>query len=95
MIQNIRSFFQKFTVTGANFNSDGYQFGFVSNGLILSNEGETGNIVEYSFDGIHVHGELDPSAATKCITCPNRQECVIFLRLKDGTSAIVRVEAWA
>ena len=74
-------------------------FGFVSTGILLLNQGAV--TVEYSFDFENVDadrvvsGELDPNQVSKGISFDNRGRASIWLRLKTaGGSAIIRVEAW-
>ena len=82
--------------------ADGYgadQFiPFSTYGIIFHTEGSGGtNIVEYSFDGTNVHGELIPSTSRTTITFLNRVASMIWFRLKTGASGpiTVSVEAWA
>lgn len=95
-------FFQKFTVTSSTFGGDsidGYQpdtvITFSTQGVMFLNESTTG-IVEYSFNGKDVHGELDPTTVTKAITFDNRVISTIWLRVKSGSSGpiIISIHAW-
>jgi hypothetical protein len=66
-------------------------FGFNSQGFSLLNRGAA--VVQYSFDGTTVHGDLDPSDDSIGRIFDIRTECKIWLKSASGTN-IVRVEAW-
>lgn len=96
------NFFQKVTVAATTFGGgsvDGYQpdmvITFTTQNVIFLNEG-TG-ILEYSFNGNTVHGELDGStnSLTKMFTFTNRVVSKIWFRVKSGsTGGTVSVQAW-
>jgi len=109
------NFFQKKVVSGTNFGStvlDGYEINdgyysdlfitFPAAGIIFHTEGTsaTTSIVEYSFNGHTLHGELVPGTATDSgratITFLNRKVTAIWFRIKSGSSGpvTVSVEAW-
>lgn len=67
-------------------------FDFNSEGFTLINRGLW--VIQYSFDGSTLHGDLDPSDATKGLAFDARTESKIWFRVIDGYS-IVRVEAWS
>ena len=97
------NFYQIATITATTFGGgtdDGYQpsmfIRFPSYGLIFTNE-TSGQIVEYSFNGNTIHGQLDGTATsnTRNITFLNRQVSAIWFRVKSGSSsAVVSVTAW-
>ena len=88
------NFFNKVTVTGSSFaTSCDMIITFTTQGVMMLNEG-TG-IVEYSFNGNHVHGELDSAGPTRGITFDNRVVSKIWFRLQTGSSIVVSVQAWA
>lgn len=99
-----RDFYTKIVVTATDFGStsvDGQQpdvyIPFGTAGLLLCNEGTAAtSVVEYSFDGITVHGELDPTLPSKTLMFNNRIVSLIWFRIKTGSSGSVniRVEAW-
>ena len=99
-----RDFFQKLSVIATDFGSnsiDGYQpdiaIPFTTNGLLLLNEGTSSTqVVEYSFDGITVHGEMDPTLLSKGLSFDNRIVCLMWFRVKTGSTGpvIIRIEAW-
>ena len=66
-------------------------FKFISQALMLLNRGDY--VVEYSFDGVNVYGDLDPSDESRGVVCDNRFEDKIWFRAVDGYG-VVRVEAW-
>jgi hypothetical protein len=96
------NFYQKVSVIESDFGSesvDGYQpniiIRFNTAGVIFQNEG-TG-VVEYSFDGWTVHGELDSTLPSRTMSFDNRIISMIWFRVKSGSSGpiTVRVDAWA
>jgi len=107
------NFFGKKAVSATAFGGDGYAAGdgytcdlfitFPTTGIIFNTEGTsaTTSIVEYSFNGNTVHGELVPNTATvngrATLTFYNRRVTAIWFRLKSGSSGpvTVSVEAWA
>lgn len=87
------NFFTKITVTDTSFPATsqitipfGGQYGFS-----LVNEGSV--VVEYSFNGITLHGDLTPGTPTAAIIFDNRRVPAIWFRA--SSSSRVRVEAWA
>jgi len=83
-------------------NADGYGpdivIPFVSQSLLLITEGAgTSNVVEYSFDGVTVHGDLTPTKKTEMLLFDNRQINFIWFRIKSGSTGPVdiRIEAWS
>jgi len=97
------NFYEKITVTSTTFGeeADGYQpdafISFHSTSLMLLNEGTLlTSVIEYSFNGNTVHGELDPTLPSRGLTFDNRRVSSIWFRVKSGSSGpvIVRVDAW-
>lgn len=87
------NFFSKVSVTSAVFPSEAQaviDIRYGTQAFSLVNEGSA--VVEYSFDGINVHGDMTPSSPTAAIFFDNRSVMRIWFRT-TGTS-IVRVEAW-
>ena len=89
------NFFDRVNVTTGDFGDCAVSWDFISSGILLLNEGTAGNVVQYSFDGISVHGDLNPSLASAGIGFDERHQCKIYFRLSSGSGALVRVEAWA
>jgi hypothetical protein len=100
------NFFEKRTVSWTQFGApDGYTIAdgygpdmvitFPTYGLIFLNEGST-NVIEYSFNGTTVHGELDSNTGslTKMLTFNDRPVSLIWFRLKSGSAGVVSVQAW-
>jgi len=83
----------------ANINVDGYSFptspqvsfGFNSQAFSLLNRGFF--VIQYSFDGHTIHGDLNSEDASKGLVFDGRCESKIFLKAVDGYG-ICRVEAW-
>lgn len=100
------NFFQKLDVTATTFGGgsvDGYQpdmiITFTTQGVVMMNENATAasKIVEYSFNGKTVHGELDASGnAAKSFTFNNRIVSKMWFRLKAGSTGpiTISVQAW-
>jgi hypothetical protein len=87
------NYYEIISVTTSSFPTEPQvSFGFNSTGIILLNRGDA--IVEYSFDGINLHGDLNPNDATVGVAFDNRSECKVFFR-SVSTPQSVRVEAWA
>lgn len=63
--------------------------------LMLYNKSTTA-IVEYSFDGVALDGELDPADGTRGKAFDNRSHASISFRIKAGSvgPAIVSCESW-
>lgn len=102
------NYYNKTAVTWTQFGApDGYTpangYGpdliipFSTQSVVFLNEGTTGTqVVEYSFNGTTVHGELDPTLPSKGLAFDNRVISLIWFRLKSGSSgsATVRTDAW-
>lgn len=95
------NFYQKLGVTATGFGSnavDGVQpdmvITFPSKSILFLNEGS--GVVEYSFNGNTVHGELDSTLSSKGMAFDNRTVSCIWFRVKSGSSGpiTVRVDAW-
>lgn len=89
------NYFKKVLVSNNSFPDEPQvDFGFNSQGFSLLNKGSA--IIEYSFNGNDLHGELDPNDASAGITFDTRIESKIWFRLGNGESGnhIVRIEAW-
>lgn len=95
------NFFKKISVVATAFGGDtidGYQpdcvLVFTNTGLTLLNEGS--GVVEYSFNGTTVHGELDSTKASAGMSFDNRVVSAMWFRIKSGSTGpiVVRVDAW-
>jgi hypothetical protein len=67
-------------------------FPFNSQGFTLLNRGMF--TIQYSFDGVNLHGDLNPADASRGLAFDARNECKVFFRAVDGYG-VVRVESWA
>lgn len=94
------NFFKKVAVSRTAFGdpNDGYHpdffIPFTTQAVIFLNEGA--GVVEYSFDGFNLDGELDSTLPSKGLTFDNRVICKIWFRVKAASSGpiTVRVDAW-
>lgn len=90
------NFYNKFTVTSTTFQeeADGI-ITFSTNCVMMLLENSTG-IVEYSFNGNTVHGELNAALPSRGIAFDNRVISKLWLRIKAGSPSplTVRVDAW-
>lgn len=96
------NFFEKQDINWITFGggaSDGYgpdmMIPFTTQSVIFINEGN--GIIEYSFTGKTVHGELDSSSVTKGLIFDNRVVSLIWFRVKTGSSGPIKisVQAWS
>ncbi len=98
------NFFKKLDIVALNFGDqtvNGEQpdiiITFSTKGILLMNEGTTSSqVVEYSFNGNTIHGELDPSLPSKVMSFDNRVISMMWFRIKPGSSGpvTVRIDAW-
>ena len=95
------NFFKKINVVNSSFgdgieNDDSYDMiiQFTTQGVFMINEG-TG-VVEYSFNGVDVHGELNSATVTAGLAFDVRVISKIWFRVKTGSSGpiTVSVQAW-
>jgi hypothetical protein len=98
------NFYTKLEISSTSFGGDsvdGYQpdtiITFPTQSVIFCNE-ETGSskVVEYSFNGYTVHGELDPTLPSRTMTFDNRVISMIWFRVKSGSSGplTIRIDSW-
>ena len=89
------NFFKRVTITSATFSSDCDIVINISGqeGFTMHNEG-TG-VVEYSFNGTTVHGDMDSTQDSKTLKFDHRRVSKIWFRIKSGSNIPVRFEAWA
>lgn len=86
------NYFDVITVDGYDFPADPQaSFGFISEGFSLLNRGDY--VVQYSFNGSDVDGDLNPNDSSKGLVFDNRHECKIWFKSVDGYST-VRAESW-
>lgn len=86
------NYFNIITVDGYEFPKEPQvRFHFLSDAISLLNRGDF--TIEYSFNGTHLHGDLDPDDESKGLTFDKRTESAMWFRAVDGYGT-VRVEAW-
>ena len=86
------NYFDVITVDGYDFPASAQaRFGFISQSITLLNRGSY--VIQYSFDGSTLHGDLNPSDESKGLTFDSRIESKMWFRAVDGYGP-VRVEAW-
>jgi autotransporter translocation and assembly factor TamB len=90
--------FSRITIDGYAFPADPHvNFDFRHSNLSFSLVLESGTgIVEYSFNGTTLHGDLQIGTPTEAIFFDNRPISKIWLRAKNAGAfgAIVRIEGW-
>ena len=90
------NYFTMATVSDGYFAHCALSWPFNSTSMLILNESAAGIIVEYSFDGTTVDGNLDPSQPCAGIARDGIIANNIWFRLKSVTSpATVRFEVWA
>ena len=89
------NFFEKFDVSSTSFDVLA-SWNFISVGLaVMVESNDSSDIVQYSFDGETVHGDMRPTFPSEAIIFDNRAQSKIwFRRATPGVAVIVRVEAW-
>lgn len=61
--------------------------------MVQSND--INDVIQYSFDGTTVHGDMVPTFPSEAIVFDNRiQSKIWFRRESSGDPVIIRVEAW-
>jgi len=86
------NYFNTITVDGysfppipqANFGLNPQSFTFLN---------RSGHVIQYSFDGLRLHGDMNPNDSSIGLAFDGRCECKVWFRALDGYG-IVRVEAW-
>jgi hypothetical protein len=89
------NYFHKFEVTSTTFKLLA-NWNFNSTGIALMVESDNReDVVQYSFDGENVHGDMTPMMPSEAIIFDNRIASKIWFRLANpGDPVLVRVEAW-
>lgn len=94
------NFYKKVSVTNTDF-QDTYDciITFPTQSVMFLNENTVanGNVVEYSFNGNIVHGELDTTLPSRGMVFDSRPISKIWFRVKNGSSGpiIIRIDAWS
>ena len=95
------NFFEKVDVSTTSFGGDSVSgeqpdvhITFPTQTVMLLNEG-TG-VVEYSFNGTTIHGELDSTKASAGLSFDNRVVSMIWFKVKAGSSGpiTIAIHAW-
>jgi hypothetical protein len=95
------NFFEKLDVVATTFGGesvDGYQpdmiIPFSTQSVMMINDGY--GVLEYSFNGHTIHGELDSAKASAALSFDNRVIFAIWFRIKAGSSGPITasVHAW-
>lgn len=91
------NYFNRINVWSTDFEEHELTWDFVSYGIYLFNESASAtDIIEYSFNGADVHGDLVPGTETAGIEFYGRRHSKIYFRRKSGTGDIsLRIEAWS
>jgi hypothetical protein len=89
------NYFEKFSIQTTSFDIRA-RWSFTSIGIALMVESHNvEDVIQYSFDGSTVHGDLSPGFPSAAIVFDNRFEnTVYFRRATPGDPVVVRVEAW-
>jgi hypothetical protein len=93
------NFFQTLAVTDGYFNhnplNDADVFFNFRGQVSFSLVNEGAGIIQYSFNGQTLHGDMTPGTPTQAIFFDNRRVSKIWFRLRGGQpDSTVRVEAW-
>lgn len=87
------NYFKVITVDAYSFPTEAQaNFGFITQSLSFLNRGTF--VVEYSFDGATVHGDLNPTDDSAGLFFDSRYEGKVWFRCVGGLNSDVRVEAW-
>ena len=89
------NFYQKKTISESDFQDEcDMVITFQTQTVMMLLENTTG-VLEYSFNGNTLHGELDATLPSRGLVFDNRVITKIWFRVKSGSDLIIRVEAWA
>ena len=87
------NYYNKYTVTNGTFNTNA-DIIITFQTYTVTFDLESTGVVQYSFNGNYIAGEMDSSWASKTLVFQNRALSKIWFKLISG-SGIVRVEAWS
>ncbi len=91
------NYYNKFIITSPTFETEANTIiTFLTASVMFLLENTTG-VVEYSFNGNTVHGELNAALPSRAIAFDNRVISKIWFRIKSGSPSplTVRVDAWS
>jgi hypothetical protein len=88
--------FERITVDGYAFSTDpNVIFDYRHSNLSFSMVWEGTGVIQYSFNGSTVHGDMTSGAATAAMFFDDRPIGKIWFRISTGVGGTVRVEGWA
>lgn len=89
------NYFHKFHVSDTTFKMYAvWNFNSTGIALMIESDDKT-DVIQYSFDGETVHGDMTPKMPSEAIIFDNRTQSKIwFRRATPGVAVLVRVEAW-
>jgi hypothetical protein len=95
--KNTYNLFQRVTINSSSFSATSdITVPFKSSNSNWKFQFEGSGTIEYSFDGVNVHGDMDSTQASKSLDFLNRHVSAVWFRLKSASGGVVvRVEAWA
>jgi len=85
------NYFQVMNIDSYGFLDHKVDFGFNAQAISFLNRGS--HTLEYSFNGVDLHGDLVPGDPSAGLFFDSRTESVAFFRAADGYS-VIRIEAW-
>lgn len=94
--RKLNNFFDKLAVSSTSFSDHQVKWSFTSVGIAVMVESNTlTDVVQYSFDGETVHGDMTPTLPSEAIIFDNRHHSKIwFRRATPGDPVVTRIEAW-
>lgn len=89
------NFFGKYNISSTSFNTLA-SWNFISIGIaIMVESDDSSDVIQYSFDGETVHGDMTPGKPSEGIIFDNRFASKIWFRREfQGSPVLVRVESW-
>jgi len=80
----------------APFSTQGFQLiNLTVDGYETSQTWPSSNVIEYSFNGSDVSGELGSGRSNVALTFNNRVNCLMWFRVQAGSSSsVVSIQAW-
>lgn len=89
------NFFEKYHVSSTSWDVLA-NWTFNSTGIaLLVESNDSADVIQYSFNGENVHGDLTPGLPSQGIVFDNRIASKIwFRRANPGGAVLIRVEAW-
>lgn len=90
------NFFDKLAVSSTSFEDHRVGWNFTSVGIaVMIESNNILDVVQYSFDGETVHGDMTPTLPSEAIIFDNRMHNKIwFRRATPGDPVVTRIEAW-